>query len=339
MDTVRWGIIGCGDVTEVKSGPGLQEATGSRLIAVMRRDAEKAADYARRHGVDRWYADADALIGDPDVNAVYVATPPGTHEFYAHKVCLAGKPCYIEKPMMRNALEAQRVVDAFASNGLPLYVAFYRRSLPRFVTAKEIIEGSTLGTLTSISYRYASGGMRKRADPVPWRLQAEQAGGGLFLDLGSHALDLLDHLVGPLLEVNGEAKSIAKQYAVEDTVEMSFRTAGDAGGTAAWNFVSDDYADEYRFSGDRAELIFSCFGNEPLVLSYADGRRETFDRPNPAHVQQPLIQTIVDELRGVGNGAPSTGASALRTQKVMDQVLAGYYGGRDDGFWYRLTPP
>ena len=85
---IRWGIIGCGDVTEVKSGPGLQKADGSQLVAVMRRDAEKARDYAKRHNVPRAYGDAQELIDDPEVDAVYVATPPGSHAEYAIRVHL-----------------------------------------------------------------------------------------------------------------------------------------------------------------------------------------------------------------------------------------------------------
>ena len=76
---IRWGIIGCGDVTEVKSGPGFKQAANSALVAVMRRDAGKAADYARRHNVPRWYANADELLADPNVDAISIATPPSSH--------------------------------------------------------------------------------------------------------------------------------------------------------------------------------------------------------------------------------------------------------------------
>ena len=98
---VRWGIIGCGNVTEVKSGPAFQNAEGSALVAVMRRHGELAADYARRHGVSRFYDDADRLVSDPEVDAVYVATPPGSHLEHALRACRAGKPAYVEKPMAR----------------------------------------------------------------------------------------------------------------------------------------------------------------------------------------------------------------------------------------------
>ncbi|HEY7374191.1 MAG TPA: Gfo/Idh/MocA family oxidoreductase, partial [Polyangia bacterium] len=193
--TIRWGMIGCGDVAEVKSGPGFQKAEGSALVAVMRRRGDLAADYARRHGVPRWYDDAAALIADPEVDAVYIATPPGAHERLALAVCAAGKPAYVEKPMARNLAECARMVDAFAAAGLPLFVAYYRRALPRFLRARDLIASGALGRLTGVRYRQSGpyhhdveARVREGA-ALPWRLEAEHAGGGLFLDVGCHTLD------------------------------------------------------------------------------------------------------------------------------------------------------
>jgi 1,5-anhydro-D-fructose reductase (1,5-anhydro-D-mannitol-forming) len=338
MKTIRWGIIGCGDVTEIKSGPAFQKAEGSALVAVMRRDGARAADYANRHGVPRWYDNGDALIADPEVDAVYVATPPDAHEEYAIKACHAGKPCYIEKPMARNAAEGRRMVQAFAARGLPLFVAYYRRSLPRFVKAKEIIDSGMLGELRSVHYHFADNSMRQRAEPMPWRFRADIAGAGLFLDLGSHALDLLDFILGPLVYAHGTARNVGRQYDVEDQVEISFSISNGVSGSARWWFCKENQRDEFIISGDRAELGFACLANEPVLLKYTDGRQERFDLPNPAHVHQPLVQCIVDELRGERNKSPSTGESALRTQEIMDRALEGYYGGRENGFWKRAWP-
>jgi 1,5-anhydro-D-fructose reductase (1,5-anhydro-D-mannitol-forming) len=337
MRAIRWGIIGCGDVTEIKSGPALRKATGSELVAVMRRDTSKAADYARRHGVGKWYGDAKELIADPDVDAVYVATPPASHETYALMACAADKPCYVEKPMARNAAEAARMVEAFAARELPLFVAYYRRALPRFVRARQIIEGGGLGRIQSASYTYSDQQMSRRIEPVPWRLSAEQSGGGLFLDLGSHALDLMDFFFGPLSNVAGNAKNVNGQYDVEDRVELTFGAPHLKSGSATFNFSADHREDRFSIRGDNGRLEFSCFGTEPLVLEIAGNSKQAIELPTPPHVQQPLIQAIVDVLRG--NPAPlewlSTGAVGLRTQQVMDEAIKTFYGGREDGFWLR----
>ena len=334
MQTVKWGIIGCGDVCEIKSGPALQQANGSELVAVMRRDGALAADFARRHNVPFSTDNAAEIIHHPDVNAVYVATPPDSHESYALRVAAAGKPCYVEKPMARSAAESRRMCAAFEAANLPLYVAFYRRGMTRFQTAKRLIDEGELGAITGVSYRFLGWRDHKlKPGASPWRLRAELAGAGLFYDLGSHLLDAFDYLFGPLEQVRGVAANVATpQIDVEDSVAMSFVAMG-APATANWNFAASERSDKIEIWGERAKLSMSCFGGDDLQLQTADGV-QTLDGAAPQPVQLGLVQTIVDELRGQGT-ALSTGRSALRTMEAMDAVLSDYYGGRDDEFWKR----
>lgn len=327
---VRWGILGCGDVTEVKSGPAFQKAAGSQLVAVMRRDAAKAADYARRHGVPRWHARAEDLVADPEVDAIYVATPPGAHLEGALLAAAAGKPAYVEKPMARHRAECDRMIEAFAAARLPLFVAYYRRALPRFVLVQELLARGEIGRVTAISYAQAEPFHRKEAG---WRTSVAEAGGGHFLDLGSHTLDLMDYFFGPLHNVAGGAANRASGYAAEDTVAMSFRTAGGIVGAATWNFASAVRRDVFRIEGTAGAIEFSVFENAPVRVETSAGV-QALVRDHPPHVQQPLVQTVVDDLLGHGT-CPSTGESARRTSTVMDAVLHGYYGGRDDVFWQR----
>jgi 1,5-anhydro-D-fructose reductase (1,5-anhydro-D-mannitol-forming) len=334
--TIRWGIIGCGDVCESKSGPAFQKATSSSLVAVMRRDRARADDFARRHGVARSYDDADALVADPEVDAVYVATPPGSHLEHALRACRAGKPVYVEKPMARNHAECLSMSAAFERAKIPLFVAYYRRALPRFCAARDAIASGRIGTVTGITYRYA-GPHHEGLDPsaLPWRLRAEDAGGGLLLDLGSHALDILDFLLGPLDHVAGSAANLASACDVEDTVAMSFEVRG-VPGTAHWSFASDAREDRIDVLGTEGRVSLATFGDDPVEIAVATGTdRMDVQRlalPNPAHIQQPLIQMVVDALEGRGV-SPSTGASAARTSAVMDRVLESFYGTRAAGFW------
>ncbi|MGD0900079.1 MAG: Gfo/Idh/MocA family oxidoreductase [Thermoguttaceae bacterium] len=332
--TVRWGIIGCGNVTEVKSGPAFQQAAGSALLMVMRRNAAMAEDYARRHGVPKWTGDADELIHAPEVDAVYVATPPGRHLEYALRVAAAGKPAYVEKPMARNHAECQRMIEAFAQAGQPLLVAFYRRRLLRFLKAKELVDSHRLGRVVMLTYRYADTRLRD-IDPgnLEWRLVAEHSGGGIFLDMASHALDIFDFILGPIQSAEGAAANLASPYDVEDAVALHCRFASGALGICSWNFASAVGEDQIEITGTDGRLTLSVFGNEPVRLETGEGV-EQFDLPNPPHVQQPLIQSIVDQLHGRGE-CPSTGLTAARTARVMDRVLGSYYGGRDDDFWTR----
>ncbi len=340
---IRWGIVGCGDVTEVKSGPGFKQASGSQLVAVMRRNGALAADYAQRHGVPRWYDDARELVADPGVDAVYVATPPGAHLDAALLAALAGKPAYVEKPMARHLPECTAMLEGFARAGQKLFVAYYRRALPRFVKARDLLASGAIGSLTAIGYRFASPGhagigVAPGATPPPmtWRIQPEDSGGGLLLDVGSHALDLLDFFGGPLEHVRGHAARLVGDGDVEDTVTMSFRTAAGVPGAATWNFASLVKDDLIELTGTDGRISLSVFGHEPIRLEPKRGV-EVYELPNPPTIQQPMIQTVVDDLLGRGTCA-STGASAARTSAVMDAVLDDYYGGRTDCFWTRRPP-
>lgn len=331
--SVGWGILGCGDVSEVKSGPAFRKCHGSKLVAVMRRTPELAESYANRHGVPRWYSETQALIQDPEVDIVYIATPVGSHCDLALAVAAAGKPAYVEKPMARNATESARMVEAFRAAGLPLYVAYYRRALPRFLRLRALVEEGTLGTITSIRYHYGSPSHRKARDPAPWRLDAGESGGGLFMDLGCHALDILDFVFGPLLKVAGEARNVASPDHVEDTVAMHFEVGNGTLGVASWCFAEPRRTDRLEICGTRGTATLAVFGQDPIFVSI-DDTTEGIEVANPEHIQQPLVQNIVDELRGLGH-CPSTGESALRTSRVMDMVLSSYYNGRDDAFWER----
>jgi predicted dehydrogenase len=325
MADVKWGIIGCGDVTEIKSGPGFQKAQGSSLVAVMRRDRAKAEDYARRHGVPRVHGTAEELIADPDVDAVYIATPPDTHEPLALLAAAAGKPCLVEKPMARNHAECLGMIGAFRTAGVPLWVAYYRRALPRFLKVRELLSAGAIGRLTSVHVQVTDR-LATSTDTMNWRFDPAQAGAGLFLDLASHCLDLLDFLVGPITDVRGFALNTGGAYAAEDVTSAAFRFDTRVAGTGIWNFHADAKTDAITCIGSGGTLTTPVFTDGDVAVSRS-GATEIVPFRNPSHVHQPLIQSIVDELRGKGV-CESTGASAARTSWVMDRCLEGYYGRR-----------
>lgn len=327
MKTIRWGIIGCGNVTEVKSGPGFQNARHSQLVAVMRRNGELAADYARRHNVPRWYDDAAALINDPEVDAVYIATPPNSHKEYTLLAAQAGKPVYVEKPMAMNFAECQTMIEVCRAAGVPLWVAYYRRMLPRFLKVKELLAANALGDVRFVAVTLYRPTRAEEQDPVqrPWRVQPDIAGGGYYVDLASHILDYLDYFFGPIRAVHGFASNQAGLYAAEDIVTGSFVFDSGVHGVGTWCFSGYTEVDQTEIVGTQGKLSFSAFGTEPLILTTKDGhdvRITEFPEPTPPHVQQPLIQTIVDELNGAGQ-CPSTGESGARASWVMDQMLRG----------------
>jgi predicted dehydrogenase len=325
METVRWGIIGCGDVTEVKSGPGFQKAEGSALVAVMRRDEKKAADYAQRHGVPRSYGRAEDLIADAEVDAVYVATPPSSHCELALKVAEAGKPCLVEKPMAMTHAECTRMVEAFKAKGAPLFVAYYRRGLPRFLKVRELLRERVLGTLSSV-HIVQYGPLDTGEQALGWRYDPSIAGGGLFTDLGSHGLDLLDFLVGPIKAVGGFSVNTGGAYRAEDVTAACFEFEPGSVGTGVWNFNADHEEDRITFTGSEGELQCPVFSDTGITVK-KEGKEEILEFRNPLHVHQPLVQTVVDQLLRKGV-CESTGESGARTAWVMNECLKHYYGDR-----------
>lgn len=320
---VHWGIIGCGNVTELKSGPAFAKVPHSRLVAVMRRDAGKARDYAQRHGVPRWYDDAERLVADAQVNAVYVATPPSTHRQYALLAIAAGKPVYVEKPFALNAAECEEIVAAGRAAGVPVFVAYYRRALPRFRAVRELLFGErAIGVprIVNVVLHEPHHPRYHDAADLPWHVRPEISGGGIFVDIGCHTLDLLDWLFGPLRHVRGLTSNQLRAYPPEDTVAMSFAFDNGMLGTGLWNFGSLQHEDRIEIVGDGGRLRCATFGDGPVVVENAAGMRE-IRVENPAHIQQPLIESVVRELRGESGACPSTAISATRTSAVMDAVL------------------
>ncbi|MFJ7728645.1 Gfo/Idh/MocA family protein [Neobacillus sp. NPDC097160] len=321
FEKVRWGIIGCGDVTEVKSGPAFQKVKNSELVAVMRRTGELAKDYAERHNVPKWYDDADALINDPDVDAVYIATPPSSHKEYTIKVAKAGKPVYVEKPMALNFAECNEMITACKAARVPLYVAYYRRELPRLIKIKELLENKAIGDVRFVSttqYQKASEDV-KDSQNLPWRVQPKLSGGGLFFDLASHTLDLLDFLLGPIKDVQGFTSNQAGYYSAEDIVTGTYRFESGIHGTGNWCFSAFEDVDVNEIVGSKGKITFSTFGNEPIVLTTTSGT-EQWNFEAPQHVHQPLVETIVADLTGDSGQCPSTGVTGARTNWVLGEI-------------------
>ncbi|WP_299756591.1 Gfo/Idh/MocA family oxidoreductase [uncultured Pontibacter sp.] len=322
MQKVRWGIIGCGDVTEVKSGPAFSKVANSELVAVMRRDGAKARDYAERHGVPKWYDDAEKLIQNPEVDAVYIATPPDSHAAYTLMVAAAGKPVYVEKPMALNYAQCQEMIAACSQANVPLFVAFYRRSQPSFNKVKELLESKAIGEIRFVNIRlYQPLQPDQYKNELPWRVLPEVSGGGLFHDLAPHQLDILDFILGPIASASGQVVNQAELYEAEDLVTAQFKFQSGVLGSGVWCFsvAEQQQTDSIEIVGSAGRITFPTFAKEPIYLETTAGT-EQFLLPPPQHVQQPFIQSIVEELTGKGK-CPGSAVSAARTSWVMDQIV------------------
>ncbi len=320
---IKWGFIGCGDVTERKSGPAFNMIEGSMVQAVMSRDIKKAKSYAQRHNIAKWYDDAQELVDDPDVNAIYIATPPSSHATFAIMAMKAGKPVYIEKPMAANYEDCTRINRIAQETGVPCFVAYYRRYLPYFLKVKELIHSGQIGEVINIQIRFAQppSEMDYNKTNLPWRLLPGIAGGGYFYDLAPHQLDILQDMFGCILEAEGYCSNRGGLYEVEDTVSACFKFESGLPGSGSWCFVAHESAKEDRIEiiGDKGMICFSVFTFDPIALHTERGREEIAIE-NPPYVQLPLIKAVVEHLQGKGI-CTCSGLSATPTNWVVDKIL------------------
>jgi len=320
--TINWGIIGCGNVCEVKSGPAFRKVPNSQLVAVMRRDLVKAQDYASRHGVAKFYADAQQLIDDPQVNAIYIATPPSSHEEYALRAIAAGKPAYIEKPLSIDAPSTRRILQASERAGVKVSGAYYRRRLPLFEKVKALITEGCLGNVSLISIRLhlPANTDRIAQTETNWRIDPEVSGGGLFHDLAPHMLDIIYWIFGRPLDCRGRSLNQANLSAAPDFTALDAVFAGGIflGGTWSFHVHPRSREDSCTIYGERGQLTFSFFETNPLQIN-TDTRQESLAFRNPEHIQMNMIRDVVRYFRGEGEN-PCSLEDALVSTELMDAV-------------------
>ncbi len=318
--TIQWGIIGCGDVTEVKSGPAFSKVPHSKLVAVMRRNAEKAADYAKRHCVEKWYSNAEDLIKDPAVDAIYIATPPRFHKEYTLQALQAGKPVYVEKPMALHAGEAEEMAAAAKETGVKLCVAHYRRQQPLFLKVRSLLAEGAIGDPRIVTLQCLQPHQDKMITQTEdaWRYDPAFAGGGLFYDLAPHQLDLLLYFFGRPEKVAGFSLNASRLYNADDTTVGQAQFPRDVLFNGAWCFTAGDKKDSCEIVGTAGSLRFSVFAQNGLVLKNGDADTKFEFDPLP-HVQQPMIEQVVAYFLGEREN-PCSAEDGAAVMKMMDSM-------------------
>jgi predicted dehydrogenase len=324
QENIQWGIIGCGNVTEVKSGPAFNKVAKSSLVAVMRRDAGLAEDYAKRHAVLKWYSNAADLINDPDVNAIYIATPPKQHEEYAISAMQAGKPVYVEKPMALDLAACRRMEQVSKETGVKLVIAHYRRALPLFIRVKELLDQQAIGNIrfARISLLQPDQSAMIAKTGTNWRVDPALAGAGLFYDLAPHQLDLLIHFLGKPTSAIGLSVNQAGLYTAEDLVVGVAQLPNQVLFNGTWCFTTPQGKEEdlFEIQGSTGSLRFAVFGHALTIER--NGIIETEKFQPPQHIQQPMIEKIVPYFLGNADN-PCSAADAIQSMEMMEQFAYG----------------
>lgn len=297
------------------------------MISVMRRDAGKAADFARRHGAKRWYCRAEELVADHEVNAVYVATPVSSHCEYAILAAEAGKHVLCEKPMAMNVEQCQRIMTACEQNSVRLMVAYYRRTWPIAKKMKALLAEGAIGDPMLV--RINLGCYCNPSDflePANWRLQSEISGGGVMFDVGSHRLDLLGYLLGDVTQVAAFAETLHASYPVEDSVAAIMKLDCGAHAVANFNWNVNGYADEFEIYGTRGKLLA-----RPLDAGHLEVHRgrdmETMELPPPKPTHIGLVEDFVRAVTE-GTDVVCSGKDGMNTNLLMDAICRAACTGK-----------
>ena len=321
MEKICWGIIGCGNVTEVKSGPAFNKVEHSSLMAVSRRDPDKLADYVKRHDIPLSFTNALDLIQSEKINAIYIATPPDVRETYAIEAMQLGKPVYLEKPMALNLAACKRLKAVSEKLGIKLSVAHYRRNLPLFMEVKNILEQGDIGAIKEVQITMFKKTDKAAKDPSNWRVDPSIAGGGYFYDLAPHQIDLVFYFFGKPKSFSGISTNKAGLYKAEDFVQGTIELENGIVCKGLWDFsINGEEKDEFLIIGEKGTIRFPVFGL--FIEVESNGQVKTIPFEAPKHNQQNHIQAVVNYFLGKGEN-PCSAEDAILSMEVMESFVYG----------------
>ena len=328
---VRWGFLGCGNVVRKKSGEAFRCVPNSTINAIMRRDIAAAEDAARHFGAPVWCNTQEALLA-ADIDAVYIATPPGLHYEQAMACLRSGKPVYLEKPFARNYTEAAALTEAFHTAGIPLYVGHYRRALPRFLKIRQLLNDGIIGQIQSVDF-FLNRVFDPKEAQTKWLYNPVLSGGGKFYDIAPHTIDIFQFLFGEIDTVSGSAFNLDVGCPLENLVVMDVTTGQGIRGHLRFCCTAAEKRDRMTVAGSEGTMEFSVHGKMDIKVRNQQGTLiEDMTIQDPITVEQPMVQTVVEDLLGLGH-CLCHAKEVLSTYHVIDQVLNPFYGGRQDDFW------
>ncbi|GMH96270.1 hypothetical protein TrST_g8463 [Triparma strigata] len=351
-NVVKWGVVGCGDVCEIKSLPAIAKHPDCQVVSLCRRNQIELKAFRDRHDglqdakLFSEYRDVIEYLKElKDAGSkvcLYVATPVSMHSPICLSALDAGINCYCEKPLARDYNECRQLVDKVNSSDedVRLWVAYYRRRLPKF----QVVESNLrrLGVITSVSVKL----LQKRhlmpaEEKAHWHFDKATSGGGLIMDLGSHIFDLLDHLLGTISNCSGVSvracdTSPGGKDGIEDVVVGSWSHDMDRDGrqyklpgVCEFNFAAGVNLDEVTITGTEGLIKFVTFSDDLPVFCSVGGEEEELEFESAGgvleHVHAPLLEDVVKDLIQGTRDCPSTGESAARCNLVLDKLL-----GRDE---------
>jgi predicted dehydrogenase len=316
---VGWGLVGCGDIAAKRVAAALAQADGSTLVTVARARAALAAEFAERHGARRWQADWRDVLEDPEVDAVYLATPAHLHAEQATAAAEAGKHVLCEKPMALDAAGCERMIAAARAHGVRLGVAYYRHHYPVVARLRELLASGEIGEPVLAQVQAFEPFDPGPDHPRAWLMRRSESGGGPMADFGCHRIEVLLDLLGPVAEVHGFPDNVRyKEREVEDTCVAHLRFREGAVAVLAVTHAALESRDTLEILGTRGSAQVSVLNQGALRVLTGGGTREEQHPPHP-NLHQPLVEDFVAAVREDREPAV-TGEVGLEVARVMARI-------------------
>ena len=295
MEKLRWGLIGCGDISRKRVAPAIKDLDQCELVAVARANYTKAESFTKEFSAKRWYKEWQDLINDDEIDAVYLATPVYLHAEQTIAAAKAGKHVLCEKPMALNAKYCERMIETCKEHNVTLGVAYYRHFYPVINRVKEIISSGEIGEPTVVEIQAFEWFDRKPGEPRYWLLEKEKSGGGPMMDFGCHRIEVLQHLFGKVKEIQSQLFNIHFNREVEDTAYVSLLFENNTQAIIRVTHAAYEARDTLDIFGTKGSIHIPVLNGGAITIKTEKDER-TENHPPNKNVHQPLIEDFTNAV-------------------------------------------
>jgi predicted dehydrogenase len=269
--------------------PALRDIVEGEFVAVSRARAEKLQEFATRFGARTMYSSWQEMLADPEIDAVYIATPVHLHAPQTLLAAAAGKHVLCEKPMALDVEECDRMIDACRANGVKLGVAYYRRFYPVIGRIKEILTQGDIGTPVLAQINAFESFNPPAGDTRHWFVEKKKAGGGPMMDFGCHRIEVLLNIFGPVRGVQANVGRVLFDREVEDTAVAVLEMSCGTRATLTVTHAVCERQDSLDIYGSRGSIHVPVLNEARLVVKTGTGERQESHPPH-RNIHQPLIE-------------------------------------------------
>ena len=292
MRRLTWGLIGTGDIVNKRVGPALRDLDSCHLHAVARSRSDLAESSARELGASKGYSTWQQLIHDPDIEAVYIATPVYLHAEMTMAAAAAGKHVLCEKPMAMNPSECDKMIEECKKYNVKLGIAYYRHFYPVLNRVKTVIASGAIGEIVYMQMNAFDYFDPEPAHPRYWLLQREKSGGGPMFDFGCHRIEMFLNLLGRVKTVKGFCSNVLFSREVEDTATALFYFDSGTHGVLSITHAAAEPQDTVAVFGSKGSMFVPVLNNGTITFKTSKGEFIE-NHPPPANFHQPLIEDFV----------------------------------------------